>query len=809
MALEISPLLALPLANEEQASIDDTRSGFTLELRVIKGFIKNRFWWLCALGIAAIVTLQLSFLPRTSPSRDFRRWHELRFTRTDVKRIFLVQLEIGVRGPDDKTVEQNLLSWLKQLSAVNGKNASVAAGSPGAGDLATFVESQMRSMGFVTTSHTYPVLEKLRSPIALSLDLVDGCSSRVLYSALLHEPGSETPAYYLFGRNGTVKANYVFCNTGSPHDFRILQERSILLRHKIAIFSHALLSEFSLEDKIRMAESYGCVGTVVFGEKELGAAISRDYKPNTLPNQRFRLPVSFKDIEPVLNTLKPASAEFSNWLFSPNSTDDTLELQLTTVFSQAQLNATNIIASVDGVLHDSEIVIGAARDALTSSNPLSGHAILLETMRRIGFLRKMGWKPLRPIRFVSWDASRSGGLGSLENVKDGEVFGKNLPVLAYINLDTDVITGSHLSVDSNPLFNHIVKSTADLVPFPKNSTYYRRLLKGSAGEKKSGKVMDVLEENKYLDFDDDYSETEISLLHYWIKQNDGHINNKLGHTFAGKDSGTFQFQMDTPVVNLGFVPSPRYNDTLYIPESEAYSTKWVIDELDPHLDLHALLVRFLGLFVLSLSEHEVVDSRTRLYFLKAQQYFNQMLNANQPLIDLWSNTTVAYGFLKTTSLQYDIQEKKENWDGAITIHDIFSQLTRLFQMTVEQARTFDLYNQEVENLWTTDYPWYRMIRKIHVYAKFKVTNYKLLRLERELSQMVDWLEDQHDEILEDVTYHHFMFDVPQGVQSVREKEKRGAFAAFYEAFDDHSMEDIVKLAAAKYERLKAVYKKIT
>ncbi|KAM9886644.1 hypothetical protein OXX69_013674, partial [Metschnikowia pulcherrima] len=112
---------------------------------------------------------------------------------------------------------------------------------------------------------------------------------------------------------------------------------------------------------------------------------------------------------------------------------------------------------------------------------------------------------------------------------------------------------------------------------------------------------------------------------------------------------------------------------------------------------------FLGLFVLSLSEHEVVDSRTRSYFLKAQQYFNQMLNANQPLIDLWSNTTVAYGFLKTTSLQYDIQEKKENWDGAITIHDIFSQLTDLFQMTVEQARTFDLYNQEVENLWTTDY----------------------------------------------------------------------------------------------------------
>ncbi|KAM9936533.1 hypothetical protein OXX80_003910, partial [Metschnikowia pulcherrima] len=41
MASEISPLLASPSANEEQASIDDTRSGFTLESRVIKGFIKT------------------------------------------------------------------------------------------------------------------------------------------------------------------------------------------------------------------------------------------------------------------------------------------------------------------------------------------------------------------------------------------------------------------------------------------------------------------------------------------------------------------------------------------------------------------------------------------------------------------------------------------------------------------------------------------------------------------------------------------------------------------------------------------------
>lgn len=818
MALELSPLLLAPLDHDE-ASIDDAQSKYTLELRAIKNFLRKRFWWLCLLGIAAIITLRLSFLPRTSPSRDFRRWHGLHFTRSDVKRVFLVQLEIGVPGLDGKTVEQNLNIWLTQLSAAKKSKFAVASKPAARSELTLFVESLMRALGFSTSAHTYSILENLRSPISLELHLVDSTSSRVLYSAKLQEPGSSTPAYYLFGKNGTVRANYVYCNSGSPKDFQLLKKRNILLREKIAVFSHSLHSEFSLEDKIKLAEKAGCLATVVFGEKDIGPAISRNYKPVSIPDQKFRLPVGFNDIHPILHTFSPASPDFPNWSFSPNGTDNSLELMLTSEFSKETLTATNIIASIDGSLKDSEIVIGASRDVLTSSNPLSGHAIMLETMRRLGHLQSMGWKPLRSIRFVSWDASRSGGLGSLEAIRDNAVFDKKMPILAYINLDDDVITGSHFSVDSNPLFNHILKTTADSIPFPKSLPYYKRLLKDSVGvrenddetetELESNSSLVGLENDTFLDDDDDdYNDTAVSLLRYWFRQDRAYINNKLGQAFAGKDSATFQIQSDTPVISLGFQPSPNYNDTLYIPESESYSMKWATDELDPNLTLHALLVRFLGLLVLSLSEHEVVDSRTQQYFLAVQQYYQEVKDVNKKLVDSWSNATVSFDILKDAEIYYDIKERKSDFEVPVSFLDVLKQMDSLVKKVVDQARVFDKYNQEVENLWRTDYPWYLMIRKIHIYAKFKVSNYKLLRLEKELGHTVNGLNDLND--TEDGSFpHHFMYDIPQGIISDCERKRRGAFAALYEAFKDHSMEQVVRVIAAKYERLKEVYKRIT
>lgn len=80
------------------------------------------------------------------------------------------------------------------------------------------------------------------------------------------------------------------------------------------------------------------------------------------------------------------------------------------------------MGTIKGIINDADIVIGARRDSYTSSNPLSGHAVLLEIMRYYQKLVNVGWKPLRNIKFVSWDASYLNLLGVESFINDTTVF---------------------------------------------------------------------------------------------------------------------------------------------------------------------------------------------------------------------------------------------------------------------------------------------------------------------------------------------------------------------------------------------------
>lgn len=812
---EVAPLLQRTVSTTSTNNVE-TQSRYSIELRVVKQFLKRRFWWFCLVGLAAIITLQLSFLPRTSPNRDFRRWHNLHLTKTDVKRIFLVQLKMDRPDADGFTIEEHINFWLGNFSDINAKNhASLAASD--APDIATFVETQMRSLGFKTRVHTYPIMANLHSPVTLSLQLYDTKSARKLYTASLDEPSTATPAYFTFGRNGSVLRGFVFANSGSPADFHLLLENNISVKDKIVIFGHPLTCEYSLADKIALAGLQGCAAVVVFSDAEVETAISRNFKPVQVPDAEFRLPISYKAVQPILDATGPPSGPFLAWKHSPVCLDHSLNLLLTTTFSPNPLNATNIVSTIKGVLNDGEIIVGASRDSLTSSNPLSGHTIMLEVMRRFRNLKRLGWVPLRTIRFVSWDASRSGALGSLANVDDSDVFKKNLPVLAYINLDEDVITGSHLSVDSNPLFNHVLKQTARFVPFPKSSPYFKRLLKNQEESVNENlfamnlfETLNLLDGNarvRVVDEDDDYDDgDETSLYHYWYNQDGVYINNKLGNVFAGKDVGTFQLAMDAPTINVKFGQSPNHNDSIYVPESAMYSKKWVETEVDKTYELHGLLVRFLGLLVLSLEEHEVVDTRTATYFARVQEFFDDVKNDNRARFETWAQEVVDRQLLEKSSLFADLKERTRIEGGTPPVSANFSEVVEqmdvLTQMLVDQSRVFDQYNQDVEDLWTTDFPWYKMLRKVHIYAKFKVLNYKLLRLEKNLNT-------KDDDNAGDGMYHHFMYEVPHGVHKLETKLKRGAFGSLYEAVESGSLDSVVKLLVAKYEKLSAAYKRIT
>lgn len=801
--LESSPLLSD--RNDSYASTDtaDCQSKFTLESRIVRLFCRRRFWWFSILGVAAIITLQLSFLPRTSLNRDFRRWHDLHLTRTDVRRIFLVELRVGRPDRDGMTIEQHVDLYLKNLTDINKKRSSGIAASE-APELATYIEREMRLLGFKTKAHTYPLLANVSLPLRLSLHLLDSKLGRKLYTAQLEEPKTLTPSYFTYGKNGTVKGDFIYANAGLPADYTLLEANKISVEGKIVIFSQLLLSEFSLADKIALAESHGCLAVIVQGDLELELSVSRNYKPIVPREDRFRLPVSYNLVQPILKAMGSPTLPFSKWKYLPQCSDNSLQLELTTEFAPQPLNATNIVAQIDGVTHDGEVVVGAARDVLTSLNPSSGHAIMLEVMRRFQNLRRHGWRPLRTIKFVSWDAARSGALGAKASVDDLGMFHKNMPILAYINLDNDPVTGSHLTVDANPLFNHLIKEIATLVPFSRKSTYFKRLLKDNENSEDAQKpnwpefgtfmMWDVEDED---DGEGDLS----SLYHYWHLQNNATINNKLGGVIGAEDTSMFQLNLATPVINLKFEESKTYNDSTFAPESNFYSYKW-LNDVDKQLELHGLLVRFLGLFVLSLGEHEVVDSKTEMYFAQVRQFFSDFETSNKKQLATWHETKVEDSLVLKSSLYADFRAALDDEDPQLTVGAVFNLTNTLLEQLVEQASTFDEYNKEVENLLTVDYPWYKMLRKVHIYAKYKVANYKILRLEKDLS-----LQNGEEDSLK--AFHHFMYEIPRGFLGESERIKRGAFGSLYEAIDEKNEKQVVRLIVARYESLRSVFRKMS
>ena len=92
--------------NEEVYNDDDNMS------RVLRLARRPSFIWVCCLGIVALIIFQLTFLPRTSLARDYRNWHGIRLTKTDVKRHYLQMTGIG-KSQNTLTTEEYIDSLLK------------------------------------------------------------------------------------------------------------------------------------------------------------------------------------------------------------------------------------------------------------------------------------------------------------------------------------------------------------------------------------------------------------------------------------------------------------------------------------------------------------------------------------------------------------------------------------------------------------------------------------------------------------------------------------------------------------------------
>uniref|UniRef100_A0A8C1J270 Aminopeptidase NAALADL1 n=1 Tax=Cyprinus carpio TaxID=7962 RepID=A0A8C1J270_CYPCA len=128
----------------------------------------------------------------------------------------------------------------------------------------------------------------------------------------------------------------------------------------------------------------------------------------------------------------------------------------------------NVIGWIRGAVEpDRYVILGGHRDAWVFGgiDPVSGAAVVHESVRAAGKLMKKGWRPRRTLIFASWDAEEFGLLGSTEWAEDNARVLQERAV-AYICLDSAIEGMYTLRVDCTPSLHTLVYDITKKVSSP-------------------------------------------------------------------------------------------------------------------------------------------------------------------------------------------------------------------------------------------------------------------------------------------------------------------------------------------------------
>uniref|UniRef100_A0A671MHX9 Glutamate carboxypeptidase 2-like n=1 Tax=Sinocyclocheilus anshuiensis TaxID=1608454 RepID=A0A671MHX9_9TELE len=130
----------------------------------------------------------------------------------------------------------------------------------------------------------------------------------------------------------------------------------------------------------------------------------------------------------------------------------------------------NVIGWIRGAVEpDRYVILGGHRDAWVFGgiDPVSGAAVVHESVRAAGKLMKKGWRPRRTLIFASWDAEEFGLLGSTEWAEDHARVLQERAV-AYINADSAIEGMYTLRVDCTPSLHTLVYDITKKVSSPED-----------------------------------------------------------------------------------------------------------------------------------------------------------------------------------------------------------------------------------------------------------------------------------------------------------------------------------------------------
>uniref|UniRef100_A0A8C9Y668 Glutamate carboxypeptidase 2 n=1 Tax=Sander lucioperca TaxID=283035 RepID=A0A8C9Y668_SANLU len=324
------------------------------------------------------------------------------------------------------------------------------------------------------------------------ISIVDQLGSEV-FNTSLAEPvpaGYEdvsniVPPYSAFSAKGQPEGDLVYVNYGRTEDFfQLEREMGINVTGKIVIVRYGKIFR---GNKVKNAMLAGAKGIIMFSDPaDYWAAGVQPYPDG------WNLPGGGAQRGNVLNLngagdpLTPGyPAKEYTYRFSledavglpkipvhPIGFHDAIHLlkkvrmnihtnnQLTRIY--------NVIGRIRGALEpDRYVILGGHRDAWVFGgiDPMSGAAVVHETVRSAGRLLSKGWRPRRTLIFASWDAEEFGLQGSTEWAEDNAKLLQERAV-AYINADSAIEGMYTLRVDCTPSLHTLVYDITKQVTSP-------------------------------------------------------------------------------------------------------------------------------------------------------------------------------------------------------------------------------------------------------------------------------------------------------------------------------------------------------
>jgi len=357
-----------------------------------------------------------------------------------------------------------------------------------------------------------------------TIQIMSPDGKKAIWTAALEElevggeaAGRQTYAFHGHSKSGDVKGPLIYANYGSRDDFKRLADKGIDTKGAIALVRY-YGTQRDQALKVKAAEMAGFAGCIIYSDPADNGFVKGEPAPKglsmpadgvqrasvSLSNwvigdvltpgwestegqlretreqtkglvQIPSLPLAWRDAQVLLQHIQgfgePCPKNWRGrvpdvawWTGNSSSPIVRLKNQQDEVDKQ---KIWNVYTKLEGIEQtEKSIIIGNHRDAWAfgATQPHSGTAIMLEVARVFGELASQGWRPLRTIEFMSWDAGEYNMIGSTEFVE------KNLEALqqqayAYINLDA-AVSGREFHAAGSPVFRKLIAKVLDRVSDP-------------------------------------------------------------------------------------------------------------------------------------------------------------------------------------------------------------------------------------------------------------------------------------------------------------------------------------------------------